>query len=266
MKEQPILEIKNINKTYKNGDKIQEVLRDINLSVEEGKVYCLLGYSGCGKTTLLRMVSALESADSGKIIVKGKEYSKPSKDVLLLFQDFNQLFSWKSILGNIVHALRITNKGMDKNSAIKEAEEILAEVGLYEFRHRYPQKLSGGMKQRAAVARALALKPQILLMDEPFASLDMVTRHNLQKLVREKCLKYGITVLFVTHGVEEAVIVGDTILIMKANPGEIGIRLENEYLKTGNSVDKMKIMSIIMEQLNSQIEQEAEANGDSIGE
>ena len=184
-----------------------------------------------------------------------------SKDILLLFQDFNQLFPWKSILENIVHALTITKSVTNKEQAVLEAENVLQEVGLYEYRNRFPQQLSGGMKQRAAVARALALKPKVLLMDEPFASLDMVTRHNLQKLIREKSKKYGITVIFVTHGVEEAVLTGDTIVIMKANPGRIGMVLDNSYIRSGDNLDKMKLMSIIMEQLNNQSEQEEQKNG-----
>ena len=166
------------------------------------------------------------------------------------------------MLNNIVHALLVTKSVKDKEQAILKSENALKEVGLYEFRNHYPQQLSGGMKQRAAVARVLALKPKILLMDEPFASLDMVTRHNLQKLVREKCKKYGVTVIFVTHGVEEAVLTGDRIVIMKANPGEVKMTLDNTYVHTEDSVDKMKMMSTIMQQLNSQVEQEIENHGD----
>lgn len=256
MKDHVILKVDKINKSFQTSEGRQKVLRDVTLEVEQGSILCILGYSGCGKTTLLRIMSALEKPDDGSVIVDHNDYCVPSKEVLLLFQDFNQLFPWKSISANIVHALLVTKSAADKKSAVLEAENVLREVGLFEFRNRYPRQLSGGMKQRAAVARALALKPKILLMDEPFASLDMVTRHNLQKLVREKCMKYGITVVFVTHGVEEAVLTGDKIVIMKANPGEIGMVLENAYLATENSVDKMKIMSIIMEQLNRQIEQE----------
>jgi len=258
MDKNTVLKIEHIEKSFPLGENNQKVLQDITLQLKQGQILCILGYSGCGKTTLLRIISGLEKANQGEIWIDGQSYHTPSKDVLLLFQDFNQLFPWKSILGNITHALLVTKSVSDKKQAIYIAESILKEVGLFEFRYYYPQQLSGGMKQRAAVARALALKPKILLMDEPFASLDMVTRHHLQKLVREKCLKYDITVLFVTHGVEEAVLIGDQIIIMKANPGRIGMVLENTYLNTNDSVDKMKIMSIIMEQLNSQIEQEIE--------
>ncbi|MBD5487970.1 MAG: ATP-binding cassette domain-containing protein [Lachnospiraceae bacterium] len=256
MTEDIILRVDHISKSFQTSEGTQKVIQDISLEVMKKSVLCILGYSGCGKTTLLRIMSALEKPDEGNILVDNSNYCTPSKDVLLLFQDFNQLFPWKSILLNIVHALLITKTALDRKSAVLEAEAVLKEVGLYEYRNRYPRQLSGGMKQRAAVARALALKPKILLMDEPFASLDMVTRHNLQKLVREKCLKYDISVVFVTHGVEEAVLIGDRIVIMKANPGEIGFTLDNTYIATGSSVDKMKMMSIIMEQLNNQTNQE----------
>lgn len=262
MREDSVLKIENIEKSFQAYEGCQKVLCDVSLEVERGSILCILGYSGCGKTTLLRIISALEMSDGGKVLVDDRAYDQPSKDVLLLFQDFNQLFPWKSVVNNIVHALLITKSVRDKEQAVLESENILREVGLYDFRNHYPQQLSGGMKQRAAVARVLALKPKILLMDEPFASLDMVTRHNLQKLVREKCKKYGITVVFVTHGVEEAVLTGDRIVIMKANPGEIKMVLDNTYIHTENSVDKMKVMSIIMQQLNSQMEQEMESYGD----
>lgn len=261
MDKRPVLAIRNIEKSFQNGPARQNVLHDVTLEVEEGQIYCILGYSGCGKTTLLRIISAMETADAGEIVVDGAPYQQPSKAVLLVFQEFDQLFPWKSVLKNIMHTLLVTKSVPNKAEAVREAEEVLKEVGLYEFRNRYPRQLSGGMKQRAAVARAFALRPKILLLDEPFANLDMVTRRNLQKLVREKCLKYGITVVFVTHGVEEAVMVGDKIVIMKANPGEICLLLENKYIETGKDEDKMKLMSVVMEQLNSQIEQEADRSG-----
>ena len=257
-----VLKVENIEKTFQTKEGSHQVLHNVSLEVAKSSILCILGYSGCGKTTLLRIISALEMPDGGKIFVDNELYSKPSKDVLLLFQDFNQLFPWKSVRNNIVHSLLITKSVENKELAAEEADNILREVGLYEFGNHYPQQLSGGMKQRAAVARVLALKPRILLMDEPFASLDMVTRHNLQKLVREKCKKYGITVVFVTHGVEEAVLTGDKIIIMKANPGEIKMILDNTYMYAQNSVNKMQMMSIIMQQLNAQIEQEIEIRGD----
>lgn len=253
MDRKPILEIRHIEKSFQNGSGEQNVLHDVTLEVEEGQVYCILGYSGCGKTTLLRIISALETADAGEIVVDGAPYRQPSKAVLLVFQEFDQLFPWRSVLKNIVHTLMVTKSVPDRAGAVREAEEVLKEVGLYGSKDRYPRQLSGGMKQRAAVARAFALRPKILLMDEPFANLDTVTRRNLQKLVREKCRKYGITVVFVTHGVEEAVLVGDKIVVMRADPGEICLLLENTYLKTGDNKDKMKLMSAIMEQMDAQM-------------
>lgn len=245
-----LLELKQISKSFAVDGCFLKVLYSIQTEVFPGEIFCLLGHSGCGKTTLLRIIAGLIKSDEGEVIFEQKKHTSPSKDILLLFQDFNQLFPWMTIQKNIVHSLLVTKTVTNRRKAFKIAEKVLDEVGLSGFINCFPCQLSGGMKQRAAVARALALHPKCLLMDEAFASLDYSTRHMLQKLVRQKAHEYGITVIFVTHGVEEAVIVGDRIAVMKPNPGEIGKIWENTYIQTQNNVDKMRMMTMIMEYMD----------------
>ena len=233
-----------------------EVIKDVSLDIYKDELVCILGYSGCGKTTLLRMISALEHYDEGQILVEGKEHSVPTKDVLLLFQDFNQLFPWKTIIGNIMHPLLATKTAKNKEEARKRAEDRLKEVGLLDFKNNFPRQLSGGMKQRAAFVRALALQPQVILMDEAFASLDMVTKHNLQNLTRKECKKYGITAVFVSHDIEEAVRMADRIVVMKSNPGTIKEIIDNPYVKTHQEHDKIEMMTKIIELLSQTTSEE----------
>lgn len=226
-----ILTIEGIDKTYQTADRELPVLEKIHLELREEERLCLLGHSGCGKTTLLRIICGFEKADAGRVLLEGREYSEPSRDMIMLFQDFNQLLPWKTVQGNIVHSLRVTGLAQKKKEAKERAYEILSEVGLREFCHAYPGQLSGGMKQRAAFARAVVLKPKVLVMDEPFASLDYGNRRRLQTLTSEMCRKHGIAVLFVTHDIEEAILMADRIAIMEAGPGRIKEVVEN----TGSS-------------------------------
>lgn len=225
----PVVSIQGLYKTFTRaeGGKLN-VLRDINLDVEQGEFVGLIGYSGCGKTTLLRVVCGFEKADYGLVLVDGLKHEKPAKNVLMLFQDFNQLFPWKTVLGNVSHPLISTGFIKNKKDAESRAMKRIADVGLLGFENSYPYELSGGMKQRVAVARALALQPRVLLMDEPFASLDNITRRTLQELTCRVCDKYGVTVMFVTHSVEEAVRMAAKIAVMNRK-GNIEKIFENPF-------------------------------------
>lgn len=246
-----ILEIKNINKSFDLANGRINVLNNINLTVKENEFVCLLGYSGCGKSTLLRIVSQLEKQDNGQILIYGKEVTKPNKEIMLLFQDFNQLFPWLTVKKNIMFPGLKTNSYKNQEEAEKKAEELLNSVGLYKFKDSYPHHLSGGMKQRVAVARALSLQPKILLMDEPFAALDATTRAHLQNLTKQICIERNVTVIFVTHNVEEAVLLGDRIVIMSAKTGNIERIIINEQ-KQSNT--KRNILTTeIIEILNNQL-------------
>jgi NitT/TauT family transport system ATP-binding protein len=224
----PIISVHNIFKSFiQNSGESLGVLSDVSFDVMQNEIVAVIGHSGCGKTTLLRIVCSLEAADSGFIFLNGNKSVKPCKDLLMLFQDFNQLLPWKTVLGNVTHSLVATKTIKSKDDAKKHALKHIADVGLVSFENSYPHQLSGGMKQRTAVARALALQPRVVLMDEPFASLDNTTRGNLQVLTRRVCEKNNISALLVTHSVEEAIIMADRIIVMDKNPGRIMTVLNN---------------------------------------
>ena len=236
-----ILKIENITKSFSTPQGKLCVLENVSLEVRKNEIFCLLGYSGCGKSTLLRLICGFGKADKGSILLENEEYREPSKDIIMLFQDFNQLLPWKTVLGNVVHALKVTKLIVGEKEIKEKAESILKEVGLYEFRNVFPGQLSGGMKQRGALARALVLKPKVLVLDEPFASLDYSNRKKMQMLTKEVCRKHGVTVLFVTHDIEEAVVMADSIGVMEANPGRIMEIIENLYRTTGKEEDKSRM-------------------------
>jgi NitT/TauT family transport system ATP-binding protein len=228
-----------------------EVLDDISFNVEQNEMVGIIGHSGCGKTTLLRCICAFEGLNEGCVLVDGVKRQAPGKDVLMLFQDFNQLLPWKTVIGNVVHPLLATRTIKSRDEARNRARKMIADVGLSDFESTYPHQLSGGMKQRAAVARALALHPRVLLMDEPFAALDNITRGTLQTLTRQVCEKYGITVLFVTHSVEEAVIMADRIIIMDRNPGRIKKVVDNSGRADHTPQERGEFVAEVMELLGS---------------
>ncbi len=228
MNELPVVSVQNVRKVFKQNDGgLLEVLRDVSFDIHVNETVAVIGHSGCGKTTLLRVICGFERADAGFVLLDGERREQPGRDALMLFQDFNQLLPWKTVLGNVVHPLIATGAARSRADAEKRALKRIADVGLTGFEQSYPHQLSGGMKQRAAVARALALQPRVLLMDEPFAALDNITRGALQLLTRRVCEKYGISALLVTHSVEEAVVMADRIIVMDKNPGSVKAILNN---------------------------------------
>jgi len=250
MSELPVVSVQNLSKSYKMNDGTRlNVLDDISFQVNENEIVGVVGHSGCGKTTLLRIICAFQGADSGYVLVDGVNHNRPDKNVLMLFQDFNQLLPWRTVLGNIVHPLLATKTLHTKREAKERALKRIADVGLSGFENSYPHQLSGGMKQRAAVARALALQPRILLMDEPFASLDNITRGVLQALTRRVCNQYGITAILVTHSVEEAVIMADRIIVMGKNPGRIQAIINNPEREKLTVAQRAALAAEIVEKL-----------------
>lgn len=245
-----ILSIRNIHKTFAMPMGALEVLNGFSLEVGKEEFICLLGYSGCGKSTLLRIVAQLEKQDSGEILLEDQLHENPNSDILMLYQDFNQLFPWKTVIQNVMYPLLVTRK-IDRATARIEAEALVRSVGLGDFQNSYPHQLSGGMKQRVAVARALALKPKVLLMDEPFAALDAVTRGNLQKLTRQICAEHHVTVLFVTHSVEEAVLMGDRIVVMDSKNHEISCMIDNRDRDALSRETRLQRIAEILHRLDS---------------
>lgn len=226
-----ILEIKELGKSYsiKGTDKV--LLEDINFSIKKGEFICILGPSGCGKTTLLEMLAGFQQPDRGGVFQEGRRVSKPEASRIMVFQDFNQLFPWKTVRENIMFPLGTLKKSLTDAKKKEMAETALELVNLKGYGGYYPHQLSGGMKQRAAMARALAIEPEILLMDEPFGSLDAQTRSQLQKLLVDIWRDTGVTIVFVTHDIQEAVLLSDRIVIMEDNPGRIKAIVENPIPK-----------------------------------
>ncbi|MCT4633895.1 MAG: ABC transporter ATP-binding protein [Firmicutes bacterium] len=192
----------------------KEVFENINLHIYENQLISIVGKSGIGKSTLLRILGGFESTYTGKLIMKDKISLDPDRDRLMIFQDFDQLFPWKKLIDNVMFPM-IKLLKLDKNQAKSQALRYLEMVGLKDQAEKYPRELSGGMKQRGAIARALALKPKVLLMDEPFGSLDMITRESLQELILKLKEELDMTIIFVTHDLREAVRISDRIVLLK---------------------------------------------------
>ncbi|MGE4480218.1 ABC transporter ATP-binding protein [Acidocella sp.] len=208
------LEIKHLGKRFARN----EALRDVNLALAENEFVSLVGVSGCGKSTLLSIVAGLLDYEAGDILIDGAPMEGPGLDRGVVFQSYT-LLPWLSARGNVEFALKAAGH---KGKAVREiAEEHLALVRLSKFMDAYPHELSGGMKQRVAIARALSYRPKVLLMDEPFGALDAMTRHEMQTLLTGVWEKHRLTVLFVTHDVEEAVYLSDRIVAMTIGPGRI---------------------------------------------
>ncbi len=223
---EPILHIENLHKEYDNP--VTLVLNNVSFDLFREDFLCILGPSGCGKSTLIRCIAGFEKY-SGTIEVDGKRVESPGSDRTMVFQDFNQLFPWITVINNIAYPLKI-NGMKDKAERLKKAETYLNKVGLSEYRDYYPHQLSGGMKQRVAIARAMALGSRIILMDEPFAALDAMSRNQMQdELLRIKEGE-GMTVLFITHNIQEAITLGNRIMVM-GNSGNIIEHMENPIEK-----------------------------------
>ena len=210
------LSIQNVNKSFTvDGQKV-DVLKDINLEVQEGEFIAIVGHSGCGKSTLLKIIAGLEKNDTGLVTVDGKEVNGPGMDRGMIFQE-HRLFPWMSIEKNVQLGL----KGLSREEKTKLSDQYLELVKLSEFKKAYPSQLSGGMSQRAAIARSLVSQPEVLLLDEPFGALDALTKIELQEELLKIRERFHNTMLMVTHDIEEAVYLADRILVMSARPGRI---------------------------------------------
>jgi len=217
----PVLEVRDVKKTFPLEKSLITVLEDVSFSVDRDEFVCLVGPSGCGKSTMLRIIAGLEKADSGEILFHGHPQTLPNPKITMIFQLFG-LLPWKTALENVEVPLEV--HGMKKESRVEIARSYLRMVGLEGFENTYPHDLSGGMKQRVGIARALALQPEVLLMDEPFSSLDELTAKTLRELVLEIWRDPSLptnTFVMVSHNVEEAVYMADRVLVMSPRPGKV---------------------------------------------
>jgi NitT/TauT family transport system ATP-binding protein len=216
-----MLEIRSLAKTYGGGgDKAVTALADVSFTVADGEFLCVVGPSGCGKTTLLKCIAGLLSPSGGEVVLRGRRVTGPPPEMALVFQEYGRsLMPWASVRNNVLLPLR--HKSLSRRERRALVEESLAAVGLTRFIDHYPWQLSGGMQQRVAIARALAYQPAILLMDEPFASVDAQTRADLEDLVLRVREQYAITILFVTHDIDESVYLSDRIVVLTHAPAEV---------------------------------------------
>jgi NitT/TauT family transport system ATP-binding protein len=215
-----MLEIKGLGKTYGSGAKATHAVGDVSFAVADREFVCVVGPSGCGKTTLLKCVGGLLPPTRGEVVLRGKRVTSPPDEMALVFQEYSRsLMPWASVRSNVLLPLRHKRLGRGERRAL--VEEALAAVGLTRFIDHYPWQLSGGMQQRVAIARALAYQPSVLLMDEPFASVDAQTRGDLEDLVLRVREEFGITILFVTHDIDESVYLSDRVVVLAHAPTEV---------------------------------------------
>jgi NitT/TauT family transport system ATP-binding protein len=215
-----MLEIRNLSKTYGTGPKATHAIDDVSFTVADREFVCVVGPSGGGKTTLLKCVGGLLQPSAGEVLLRGRRVTGPPPEMALVFQEYSRsLMPWTSVRNNVLLPLRHKRLSRAERSAL--VDEAVEAVGLTRFTDHYPWQLSGGMQQRVAIARALAYQPSILLMDEPFASVDAQTRGDLEDLVLRLRDEFGVTILFVTHDIDESVYLSDRIVVLTPSPAEV---------------------------------------------
>jgi NitT/TauT family transport system ATP-binding protein len=213
-----ILEVNGLDKVYKTTKGETVALKNVSFETHKREFVCVIGPSGCGKSTLVRILAGLESYTGGEVLLDGKPITGPGRDRGMVFQGYT-LFPWRTVKQNVMFGLEMNNISSDE--AGREADLWLELVGLEKFTNAYPHELSGGMKQRVAIARALVNQPRILLMDEPFGALDAQSRCKMQAHLLEIWRNIDITIVFITHDLDEAIFLADRILVLKAHPGEV---------------------------------------------
>jgi NitT/TauT family transport system ATP-binding protein len=247
-----ILSIKNLHKTFPQEEGEMVAIAEFDLDVEEGEFVCILGPSGCGKTTLLRMIAGLETPTSGELLLNGNPISKPGSDRGMVFQEF-ALFPWRTVRKNIEFGLEVKRVPPAERKEI--SQRFIDLVGLKGFEEYHPYQLSGGMKQRVGIARALANEPTILLMDEPFGALDAQTRNLMQKELLRIWKETRKTVIFITHSVDEAVYLADRVIVLTTRPSKIKevFRIETERPRDRASPDFASLRKRILSELEQEL-------------
>lgn len=221
-----LVELKNVAHCYDGEGDTTQAVDDINIEIKKGEFICVLGPSGCGKSTLLKLIAGFEKPSKGQVLMNNEPVKGPDWHRGVVFQT-PALYPWLDVYGNVEYGLKM--RKVDKTERSKLVDEYLELVGLTDFKHSKPYELSGGMKQRAALARTLVNHPDMILMDEPFGALDALTRQNMQELIRDVWKKTGSTIFLITHDVDEALILGTRVLVMSSRPGRIVKRLDVNF-------------------------------------
>jgi len=232
-----LLNIKDLTVQY-YGLKITVALFNINMHIAKGERVTIVGQSGCGKSTLLNVAAGFLKPALGTITIENKIITKPNSDRIVVFQEHG-LLPWKTALENVMFPL-IQAKKLSKEASIHKAKNALTLVGLHGLQEKFPHQLSGGQKQRVSIARAFAMEPKILLMDEPFSALDQITKNTLQDELLELCKHINATVFFITHDIREAIKIGNRIIVLSSNPGQIIAELDSAYGKSFEEVEHQK--------------------------
>jgi NitT/TauT family transport system ATP-binding protein len=236
---EPMLEVRSLHKVYDGAGRTVEAVRDLTFQVDKGEFVCIVGPSGAGKTTLLKCIAGLLPPTGGQVLLAGRAVTGPTSGLAVVFQEYGRsLFPWMSVRRNV--ELPLQRKGLPKQRRTELVTDALAAVGLADVHGAYPWQLSGGMQQRVAIARAVAYEPAVLLMDEPFAAVDAQTRAELEDLVRALWQRLGVTILFVTHDIDEAVYLGQRVLVLSAAPTVV---LEDLPVDLGDERDQLSTRS-----------------------
>ena len=248
-----MISVQSLTKVFEKGDMRVIAIQNLHIDVLENEFFCVIGPTGCGKTTLLRIIAGLEKLSSGKVLLDGKEIKSPDADMSMVFQEF-ALFPWRSVKKNIEFGLEI--KGLQEEKKKDMVRNLVSLINLKGFEDSHPRELSSGMKQRVAIARALAHDPKLLIMDEPFGSLDAQTRNIMQKELLRIWDKTKKTIIFVTHSVDEAVFLADRIAVLTSRPGSLKTIFEIKipHPRDRTSVEFLQIRGKILKELEEEVE------------
>lgn len=251
----PLVDVNGVTLQYKTTDKLVTATYRVSFEVMQSDRFVILGASGCGKSTLLKAVGGYLQPTEGAVHLRGHAIRRPGPDRMMVFQEFDQLLPWKTVKENVMFPL-LSAKRMPRKAATEQAMHYIEKVNLAKFAESYPHTLSGGMKQRVAIARGMAVEPDVLLMDEPFAALDALTRQKMQEELLQLWDDVKFTVLFVTHSISEAILIGSRILLLSPHPGQVKAELNSDG--TDRTMDDGKSLSETIHQML--FEDEVESN------